>query len=102
MSWIVSNSEVIAGILGVIGSFVLALPLLSETTDRKHWETLQDIRRRAAASSTEEQKQELRDVRDQFLDERLGDYERHRQFTVWGVFALGAAFVFLIIHAIFG
>lgn len=92
----------LAGIFGIVGSIILAVPLIGETIDRKHWDKLQDIRRRAAETLSAQEKEELREVRDQFLDERLGDYERHRHITIWGVFALGVAFLLLVIHAGFG
>lgn len=100
MPWLIENLEVLAGVLGVAGSIILAWPLLGDAVDRRHWETLRQIRRDAKTSVTDEEKRQLREVRDQFLDDRLGDYERHRQYTAWGMLVLGAAFALLLFHAI--
>ena len=90
----------LAGLLGVAGSMILAFPLIGDAVDRRHWEMLRQIRRRAETSRTDEEKQQLREVRDQFLDDRLGDYERHRHYTAWGVLFLGGAFALLLFHAL--
>lgn len=103
MHWVLVYSDLIGGLLGIIGSLVLGYPFVTEMTDRHHWDLLKTFKQQqmlAAGSTRSISPQEIeayREIRDRLIDQRLGDYQRYRRITVWGIFLLLVAFVFLTV-----
>jgi hypothetical protein len=94
-------SDLTSGALGILGSLFLAYPLLSEIADRRHWDLLTNFRRQQLLSRgskrpmTAEEIQAYRDIRDNLIDQRLGEHQKYRRFTLWGFFCLLGSFIFM-------
>jgi hypothetical protein len=88
--------------LGIVGSVILAEPLVTEIVDRKHWDQLSDFLRRhnAAGPKTAEERQAEQNIRDHVLNSRLGRSRQHRVVTLFGLFVLLGAFLFMTLAAI--
>ena len=101
MALILTYADIIGGVLGIVGSIILAYPLFSEIADRQHWDRLSDFIRRhnAAGPKTAEEREAERSVRDHLLNSRLGRSQRHRVVTLSGLFVLLGAFVFMTLAA---
>jgi hypothetical protein len=102
MKWAILYADLIGGVLGIFGSIVLAIPMILEIDDRKHWQGYADFlqgysRMRAGQALTPEEQSAERNVRDWMLNERLGNYRRHRRITIAGVALLIAAFLFMTV-----
>jgi hypothetical protein len=101
MNWVLVNSDLIGGVLGILGSLVLGYPFVTEMTDRHHWDLLRQFKQQqmVAPGSTRTMSaieiEAYREIRDRLIDQRLGDYQRYRRITVWGIALLLAAFVFM-------
>lgn len=95
--WLIQNAGMISGSLGMLGSIVLASPLVSELGDRKLWDALNKFKRKVASDGYDTEP--LDSIRGRLLDARLGRYERARWVTFSGLALLGAAFFFLMIDA---
>jgi hypothetical protein len=102
VSWVLTYADIIGGILGIIGSIILAQPLVTEIADRKHWEQLSDFIRRhnAAGPKTDEERRAEQSIRDHLLNSRLGRSQRHRKATLLGLALLLAAFVFMTLAGV--
>lgn len=102
MSHLVVYADILAGLFGLAGSFVLGFPLIGELRDRRHWQRMASAFRRkprkADPSPTEAAPDltELR-LRLQALDRRLGGFERTRLMAFFGYFLMLLAFGFLIV-----
>lgn len=101
-AWLFAYADIIGGILGIIGSVILAQPLVTEIADRKHWDQLSDFMRRqnAAGPKTDEERDAEQTIRDHLLNSRLGRSQRHRKVTLLGLAILFAAFVFMTLAAL--
>jgi hypothetical protein len=98
LNWLLVYSDLIAGILGVAGSVVLGWPFISETADRRHWERLAAFKRRRSSGSDPLGPAELeayKNLRDQLIDDRLGQHQRYRRVTITGFGLLFLAFLFV-------
>jgi hypothetical protein len=100
MRLVILYADLIGGILGLVGSLILGLPLLTEVKDRRQWEGFSDFLRRHSQMQRSEQKtaeelQAEQDLRDLMLDDRLGGYRRQRKIAVTGFLFLVAAFLFM-------
>ena len=102
LAWLLAYADIIGGILGILGSLILAQPLVSEIADRKHWEQLSDFIRRHKASGpkTAEERLAEQGIRDHLLNSRLGRSQRHRKVTLLGLAILFASFLFMTLAAI--
>ena len=95
MHEIFSYSDLIGGFLGIFGSLVLAYPYFSEITDRRQWELLLEFRRLAVDPEADSATQDAyRAIRDQMIDDRLGQHLQYRWVTLVGLLLLFGAFVF--------
>lgn len=101
-AWLFAYADIIGGLLGIIGSVILAQPLVTEIADRKHWDQLSDFMRRqnAAGPKTDEERDAEQTIRDHLLNSRLGRSQRHRKVTLLGLAILFAAFVFMTLAAL--
>jgi hypothetical protein len=101
-TWLFAYADIIGGILGIIGSVILSLPLVSEIADRKHWDQLSDFIRRHNASGpkTDEERLAEQGIRDHLLNSRLGRSQRHRKVTLFGLAVLLVAFIFMTLAAV--
>jgi hypothetical protein len=101
-AWLLAYADIIGGILGIIGSVILALPLVTEISDRRHWDQLSDFIRRhnAAGPKTEAERAAEQSIRDHLLNSRLGRSQRHRKVTLFGLAVLLAAFVLMTLAAL--
>jgi hypothetical protein len=94
-------SDLVGGVLGIIGSLVLGYPFLTEIVDRRHWDMLRSFKQqqmlghRSSTSLSPQDIEAYRETRDRLIDERLGEYQRYRRITLWGIFCLLVAFVFM-------
>lgn len=92
------NADIIGGILGVVSAFLLGLPLLRDIHDRKRYSRLLEILKRT--SDTPGRDSAWRNVRDEFIDERLGNYLRYRTSTFVGFVFLLLAFIFILLASV--
>jgi hypothetical protein len=101
-AWLLAYADIIGGIMGIIGSVILALPLVTEIADRKHWDQLSDFIRRhkATGPKTAEERHAEQSIRDHLLNSRLGRSQRHRKVTLFGLAILLVAFVFMTLAAV--
>jgi len=94
-------SDLVGGVLGIIGSLVLGYPFVTEIVDRRHWDLLRRFKQQqmlghgSSTSMSPEDIQAYREIRDRLIDERLGEYQRYRRITLWGIFCLLVAFIFM-------
>jgi hypothetical protein len=95
MHAILIYSDLIGGVFGIVGSIVLGYPLVTEITDRLHWDLLRQFKERQTRSLTTQEIEAHRQLRDRLIDDRLGQHDRYRRITIWGLFLLLAAFVFM-------
>src|SRR5204863_6546410 len=95
MQAILIYSDLIGGVLGVLGSIVLGYPLVTEMTDRLHWDLLKKFKDRQTGSLTAMEIEAHRQLRDRLIDDRLGQHERFRRITIYGFIFLLAAFAFM-------
>jgi hypothetical protein len=102
VAWLLTYADIIGGIFGIIGSVVLAQPLVTEIADRKHWDLLSDFihRLNAAGPKTDEERRAEQSIRDHLLNSRLGRSQRHRKVTLFGLAILLGAFVFMTLAAL--
>jgi hypothetical protein len=102
LAWLLAYSDIIRGILGIVGSVILAQPLVAEISDRRHWDQLSDFIRRhnAVGPKTDAERVAEQSIRDHLLNSRLGRSPRHRKVTLIGLVILLAAFVFMTLAAI--
>jgi hypothetical protein len=77
MHWVLVNSDLIGGLLGIFGSLVLGYPFVTEMTDRHHWDLLRRFKQQQMAttgssgSSTRPREIEAyREIRDRLIDQR--------------------------------
>jgi hypothetical protein len=94
-------ADIIGGLLGIAGSVILAYPLVSEITDRRHWDQLSEFARRhkVAAPVSPEEREAERHVRDHLLNDRLGRSQRNQKVTLWGLIMLVLGFLLMTIAA---
>jgi hypothetical protein len=100
---LVVYSDLIGGVLGILGSVVLAIPFVSEATDRREWQLLIKFKREvlnASHAPSPEEAEAHRQIRERIVDYRLGQYERFRMVTVWGFALLFGAFIFMTVASI--
>jgi hypothetical protein len=101
MHWVLVNSDLIGGLLGIFGSLVLGYPFITEMTDRHHWDLLRRFKQQqmptsgSTRSASAQEIEAYREIRDRLIDQPLGDYLRYRRITVCGILLLLAAFVFM-------
>jgi hypothetical protein len=116
MSWILQNADWLSGLIGAVGSGILAWPMLSEIRDRRHVDRMADLRRRlrelngkkkVAAQSTAvptlpalpightADEEALREIREGLIDDFLGNYQQHRKVAFVGTFLLFVSFILL-------
>jgi hypothetical protein len=88
-----------AGLAGLLSALVLAWPMIEDTKHRRHWDRLREAR---ARTDDEKAAEDLKAVRDQFLDERLGNFARHQRITMAGLAILAAAFLMLFLSGLGG
>ena len=102
LAWLLAYADIIGGILGIIGSVILAQPLVTEIADRNHWDQLSDFirRHRASGPKTDEERLAEQSIRDHLLNSRLGRSLRHRKVTLLGLAILLAAFLFMTLAAV--
>jgi hypothetical protein len=86
--------DLIGGIFGIVGSIVLGYPLITEITDRRQWDLLRQYKARQAGTLSDQELEAYRDLRDRLIDNRLGQHDRYRRFTICGFLLLLAAFAF--------
>jgi hypothetical protein len=89
--------DLIGGIFGIIGSIVLGYPLITEITDRLQWDLLRQYKERQIDALSDPEIEAYRNLRDRLIDNRLGQHDRYRRFTICGFISLLAAFVFTTI-----
>jgi hypothetical protein len=94
MQGFLSYCDLIGGIFGIVGSIVLGYPLITEITDRRQWDLLRQYRSRQASTLSKQEIEAYRDLRDRLIDERLGQHDRYRRFTIIGLLLLLGAFAF--------
>lgn len=99
MHVIANYSDLVSAIFGILGSIILGLPLIKEITDRRHWQRLVRFIGRqhpdgGPIQKSEEEMKAERELRDNLIDTRLGDYAKYRFAAVFGFFFLLLAFVF--------
>src|ERR1700722_10141149 len=92
------SADLIGGILGVVSAFLLALPLMRDLHDRRRYHRLLVIMRRGGQPSGQDPGWHT--VRDEFIDERLGNYLRYRMTTFIGFVFLFLAFAFIILASV--
>lgn len=101
---LLSYADMIASLLGVIGSIVLAWPMVGELRDRRHWDRLgaflRNRKKRNDALTPVAADEEARRLRDQMIDERLGEAERYRFISFFGFVFLMLAFLLLAVAAL--
>jgi hypothetical protein len=87
-----SYCDLIGGVFGIAGSIVLGYPLITEITDRHQWDLLRQYRERQAGTLSDKEIEAYRDLRDRLIDDRLGQHDRYRRFTICGFLLLLGAF----------
>jgi hypothetical protein len=97
MHEILIYSDLVGGIAGIVGSIILGYPLVTEITDRLHWDLLREFKERQAHLLTVEEIEAHRRLRDRLIDDRLGEHDRYRRITVWGLSFLLVAFLFMTV-----
>jgi hypothetical protein len=109
LSWLNLYADLIGGILGVLGSVILAVPLVKEIDDRRQWDGFADFLHRQSLDKqsvnnngeiNSETRRALQAVRDFMLNDRLGGYRRHRVVTLTGLAFLAASFAFMTIATV--
>jgi len=97
LAWALEYSDILGGILGIVGSLVLAYPLVAEISDRRRWAQLTEFLRlyRAGESISAEEREAQRNIRDHVLNDRLGRFQHHRMVTLLGLLLLFAGFLFM-------
>ena len=102
LDWLLAYADIVGGILGIVGSVILAQPLVAEISDRRHWDQLSDFIRRhnAVGPKTDAERIAEQRIRDHLLNGRLGRSARHRKVTLIGLVVLLAAFVFMTLAAV--
>jgi len=104
LAGILNNADLIAGVLGVLGSTVLAWPMVGELRDRRHWDRVGAFFRKRTTPGEADRgvaaPEEARRLRDQMIDERLGDAGRHRFISFFGFVLLLLAFLLLVVAAL--
>jgi len=85
--------------LGAVSALILGLPLVGEIKDRRHWDRFSAIMRRTRPSSGPQTSIQQR-LKDQLLDDRLGDHERYRFIALWGFLFMFLAFLSLGVAAV--
>jgi hypothetical protein len=97
-------SDLISACFGIVAALILAVPLLGELRDRRHWDRMLRFMRRARVeeqhiSKSREEIEIERRLRDQMIDARLGEFETYKRTTLWGFFFLLISFVVLGVAA---
>jgi hypothetical protein len=105
MHWLVAYADLISAVFGLLGSVILALPLLKEITDRRHWQRLIRFLAREHSSGPSIQKTQAeidaeRELREDLINTRLGDYDNYRFAALFGFSFLFVAFLFAAIAAV--
>lgn len=95
MIWLLEYADLLAALLGIVGSAIFAWPLIRDASDRQEWETL--LRVKPAPDSND--LDDWRKLRDNFIDERLGGYLGYRRTMLNGMGLLFLAFVLILISA---
>jgi hypothetical protein len=98
-------SDLVSAVFGIVGALILAIPLLNEITDRRHWQRLVRFSSRPALDGQVLQKsgaeiEAERQLRDQLVDSRMGSYQKYRFAAFFGSASLLLAFIFLGIAAV--
>jgi hypothetical protein len=98
-------ADLVSAVFGILGSIVLAIPLVKEITDRRHWQRLLRFMARQQPDGTPLRKtaaeiEAERELRDSLIDTRLGDYENYRFAALFGFSLLFLAFIFAGVAAI--
>tara|TARA_R110002167_G_scaffold109410_4_gene279115 strand:- start:243 stop:602 length:360 start_codon:yes stop_codon:yes gene_type:complete len=105
MCWLLAYLDVFAGIAGLLGSTVLAIPLIEELRDRRHWDILDSIeqderaRRADAGGVPGITENEAIQLRMQMIYDRLGGAARQRAIALIGCGLLFLAFLLVIAGA---
>lgn len=94
MQAFLSYCDLIGGIFGIVGSIVLGYPLITEITDRRQWDLLRQYEERQADTLSDQEIEAYRNLRDRLIDNRLGQHDRFRRFTICGFLLLLGAFAF--------
>ncbi|SDE82736.1 hypothetical protein SAMN05421720_11368 [Rhodospira trueperi] len=83
-------TEVAGGVLGLLGSIVLAIPALMDLNNRRFWDQLHRLNAIKGASNDD-----VEALRRLLLDDLLGGHRLHARCTVGGGALLAVAFLCL-------
>jgi len=102
---VVVYADLASAVFGILGSVILAIPLVKEITDRRHWQRLIRFIARehsdgAPIRKTPAEIEAERELRDNLIDTRLGDYDNYRFAALFGFLFLFIAFLFAAIAAV--
>lgn len=96
MHYVATFADLLSAVFGTIAALILAVPLFGEVTDRRHWQRLAQFRSiQSGISKSDAELAAEQKLREQMIDERLGEYETYRLITFAGAACLLIAFVFL-------
>jgi len=105
LGYVATFADLLSAVFGILGAVILAAPLFGEITDRRHWQRLVQFTSRAthnehAVPKSPTEIEAERKLRDQLIDERMGEYHTYRFSAFFGSACLLIAFIFLGIAAI--